>query len=172
MGEIWGFGVEWVERCWGLCVGLDDFRSEMGEFSGENGDSGAEFEAPRRAWETRSARVRVVATPLPSRCQSLPSRNFEEAPGANSDPNTSNLSEVKPCSTGDNGGKSVEKSAESGAAAAAGDTDLQRIRGAKPGAKTPEKSPFIRAANEDDDGYDPYSDRPAETHFFEPNPWD
>lgn len=32
--------------------------------------------------------------------------------------------------------------------------------------------PFLRAPNEDDDGYDPYSDRPADNPFFEPNPWD
>lgn len=32
---------------------------------------------------------------------------------------------------------------------------------------------FIRAENEDDDGYDPYSDRPAEREpLFEENPWD
>lgn len=30
----------------------------------------------------------------------------------------------------------------------------------------------IRAANEDDDGYDPYSDRYEETPLFEPDPWD
>ncbi len=33
-------------------------------------------------------------------------------------------------------------------------------------------SPFIRAANEDDDGYDPYSDRPARVEpLFERDPW-
>ncbi|WP_172135212.1 hypothetical protein [Adlercreutzia sp. ZJ473] len=33
--------------------------------------------------------------------------------------------------------------------------------------------PFLRAENEDDDGYDPYSDRPAEREpLFEANPWD
>ncbi|MCI8367843.1 MAG: hypothetical protein HFJ66_09670 [Eggerthellaceae bacterium] len=144
----------------------------MGDFLGENGEFEGEFEAPRKAWETRSARVRVVTTPLPSRCQALPLRNFEAAPGANSDPNASNLSGVEPCSTGDNGGKLVEKSAEIGAAAAVGDAGLTGIHAAKQGRKPAEKSPFIRAANEDDDGYDPYSDRPAETHFFEPNPWD
>ena len=32
--------------------------------------------------------------------------------------------------------------------------------------------PFRRAANEDDDGYDPYSDRPAEpAPLFERDPW-
>ena len=32
--------------------------------------------------------------------------------------------------------------------------------------------PFIRAENEDDDGYDPYSDRrPEREPLFEPDPW-
>ena len=30
----------------------------------------------------------------------------------------------------------------------------------------------IRAENEDDDGYDPYSDRREERPLFEQNPWD
>lgn len=34
------------------------------------------------------------------------------------------------------------------------------------------RDPFLRAANEDDDGYDPYSDRREEPFLFEPNPWD
>ena len=33
-------------------------------------------------------------------------------------------------------------------------------------------SPFIRSENEDDDGYDPYSDRPARKEpLFERDPW-
>lgn len=32
---------------------------------------------------------------------------------------------------------------------------------------------FVRAENEDDDGYDPYSDRPAlREKMFQENPWD
>ena len=30
---------------------------------------------------------------------------------------------------------------------------------------------FVRAQNEDDDGYDPYSDRVEEPPLFEPDPW-
>ena len=30
---------------------------------------------------------------------------------------------------------------------------------------------FFRAANEDDDGYDPYSDRQEKAPFFEEDPW-
>ncbi len=34
------------------------------------------------------------------------------------------------------------------------------------------QDPFRRAANEDDDGYDPYSDRPADpVPLFESDPW-
>ena len=40
----------------------------------------------------------------------------------------------------------------------------------KQSSRTPD--PFIRAENEDDDGYDPYSDRREETPLFEANPWD
>jgi hypothetical protein len=36
----------------------------------------------------------------------------------------------------------------------------------------PEQAPFLRAENEDDDGYDPYSDRPpAREPLFEADPW-
>ena len=35
-----------------------------------------------------------------------------------------------------------------------------------------ERDEFVRAANEDDDGYDPYSDRPADREpVFEEDPW-
>ncbi len=45
-----------------------------------------------------------------------------------------------------------------------------------PAPKTDRKAkvqdPFIRAENEDDDGYDPYSDRrPEREPMFEPDPW-
>ena len=37
---------------------------------------------------------------------------------------------------------------------------------------TPEEREFIRAENEDDDGYDPYSDRrPLAEPLFERDPW-
>lgn len=38
--------------------------------------------------------------------------------------------------------------------------------------KQPKDDPFVRPENEDDDGYDPYSDRPpAREPLFEENPW-
>lgn len=43
---------------------------------------------------------------------------------------------------------------------------------AKPARPTGAQSDFIRAENEDDDGYDPYSDRPARPEpLFERDPW-
>ena len=33
------------------------------------------------------------------------------------------------------------------------------------------RDPFRRPANEDDDGYDPYPDRPADNPLFERDPW-
>ena len=38
--------------------------------------------------------------------------------------------------------------------------------------KPAERDEFRRAENEDDDGYDPYSDRREEGPLFEQNPWD
>lgn len=39
--------------------------------------------------------------------------------------------------------------------------------------KQPKDDPFIRAEAEDDDGYDPYSDRPPTPEpQFQANPWD
>lgn len=39
-------------------------------------------------------------------------------------------------------------------------------------ASTHATSEYLRAANEDDDGYDPYSDRPAPREpLFERDPW-
>lgn len=38
--------------------------------------------------------------------------------------------------------------------------------------KTPATDPFLRAENEDDDGYDPFSDRrPSPEPLFERDPW-
>ena len=35
-----------------------------------------------------------------------------------------------------------------------------------------DQSAYVRAQNEDDDGYDPYSDRPADRDpLFEEDPW-
>lgn len=52
-----------------------------------------------------------------------------------------------------------------------GEKGLSPKTGAKP-EPTPEEREFIRAENEDDDGYDPYSDRrPVSEPLFERDPW-
>ncbi|WP_373578142.1 hypothetical protein [Parafannyhessea umbonata] len=46
-------------------------------------------------------------------------------------------------------------------------------RGARQRPDQPNDDPFIRAEREDDDGYDPYSDRrPTPEPLFERDPWD
>ena len=45
-------------------------------------------------------------------------------------------------------------------------------RHARPKPDQPKDDPFIRAEREDDDGYDPYSDRrPTPEPLFERDPW-
>ncbi len=41
----------------------------------------------------------------------------------------------------------------------------------KPSKGAKARDPFIRPANEDDDGYDPYSDRRGAEPLFEADPW-
>ena len=51
----------------------------------------------------------------------------------------------------------------------------RRSRGLRPAAGEPPAmdAEFARAENEDDDGYDPWSDRrPEPDPLFEPDPWD
>lgn len=45
-------------------------------------------------------------------------------------------------------------------------------KGVETDPRTAPDDPFLRAANEDDDGYDPYSDRPAPPEpLFSEDPW-
>lgn len=64
---------------------------------------------------------------------------------------------------------------ESAGATAAGATGLVPPPSASPRIAPPRVAsddPFLRAANEDDDGYDPYSDRPAPPEpLFQEDPW-
>lgn len=49
---------------------------------------------------------------------------------------------------------------------------LRKARLKKAQAERTTASPYLRAENEDDDGYDPYSDRPAAPEpLFERDPW-
>ncbi len=58
--------------------------------------------------------------------------------------------------------KPVAKTGAVGAANTAGAAAVARAK----------DDSFLRAENEDDDGYDPYSDRREEAPLFEANPWD
>ena len=63
---------------------------------------------------------------------------------------------------------STDKAADAGAVARAG-APVGRIVSDR--VKPVQKSAYLRAENEDDDGYDPYSDRRSEPPLFEPDPW-
>ena len=69
-------------------------------------------------------------------------------------------------------GKSVSRCADPAEAADAtgpGAAQAERLRQAS---EQPENDPFIRAEAEDDDGYDPYSDRPPTPEpTFQEDPW-
>ncbi len=67
-------------------------------------------------------------------------------------------------------GHDGDAGATGGGAAAGGSTDGGT--GARQVTAQPENDPFIRAEAEDDDGYDPYSDRPpAPEATFQEDPW-
>lgn len=69
---------------------------------------------------------------------------------------------VKPLPSQVAAAKAKAGAAGAGAAGASGATGV--------GGGAPD--PFLRAANEDDDGYDPYSDRPAPREpLFQEDPW-
>lgn len=77
---------------------------------------------------------------------------------------------VKPLSQGDAAGSDGGGSGDAGTAGAKPGSrpDASREAGGRSGASG---DPFLRAATEDDDGYDPYSDRREEPPLFEPSPW-
>ena len=60
-----------------------------------------------------------------------------------------------------------------GPSAEAGRHSAKESATAGSASEQPASDPFIRAENEDDDGYDPYSDRPPTPEpLFQENPWD
>ncbi|WP_296011557.1 hypothetical protein [uncultured Adlercreutzia sp.] len=51
-------------------------------------------------------------------------------------------------------------------------SQVRAAAAAQKGEGATEDDPFLRAENEDDDGYDPYSDRPAPREpLFQEDPW-
>ena len=67
---------------------------------------------------------------------------------------------------------SASRAADPEAAANASRAARQSAKPAKSTKQARQKSAYLRAENEDDDGYDPYSDRPARPEpLFERDPW-
>ena len=63
--------------------------------------------------------------------------------------------------------------ADKGSSAESGRHSAEEGAASGSASEQPANDPFIRAENEDDDGYDPYSDRPpAPEPLFQENPWD
>lgn len=54
----------------------------------------------------------------------------------------------------------------------AGASGLRSVGASSSTSDPASRNPYLRAENEDDDGYDPYSDRREEPPLFEENPWD
>lgn len=82
--------------------------------------------------------------------------------GADADQDKKNHAGAGACA-GEPAGAGRADSVATGAAA--------RVGGRCAGSPAP-RDPFIRAENEDDDGYDPYSDRrPEPEPLFERDPW-
>lgn len=151
-----------------IVVGCGKFVANRGKFVAIRANRrrlGGEMERQNYPSKKREARVTIVTTPLPS-------RKNQGSKTAKSDRIASNCGTPRACSNEDNGGKTVEKSLQPMAGEGLESCrERQAKRYEKPLPKS-ETDPFIRAENEDDDGYDPYSDRPARSDFFEPNPWD
>lgn len=119
----------------------------------------------KKPFQTRPARVTIVTTPLPSRKKTQMEQGNDERIAS---------SRVTPgvCSNGNNRGKSVDNFSALASERERSRFEISAVSPAKATQKPADIAPFIRPENEDDDGYDPYSDRPATTEFFEPNPWD
>ncbi|MEY8460204.1 hypothetical protein AALA69_03635 [Eggerthellaceae bacterium 24-137] len=93
---------------------------------------------------TRDPHARIVVKPLPSQVAAAKAKARAAGAGAAS-------------------------AGVPGASAAAGAAGQARPAA---GAAGLAPDPFLRAANEDDDGYDPYSDRPAPREpLFQEDPW-
>lgn len=101
---------------------------------------------------TRDPHARIVVKPLPSQVAAAKAKAAAESAEA----------------AGGVGAAGV-------GATAAGTTGLVPPPSASPRIAPPcvaSDDPFLRAANEDDDGYDPYSDRPAPPEpLFQEDPW-
>lgn len=126
---------------------------------------GGGVDQSKKPFQTRPARVTIVTTPLPSRKKTQMEQGNDERIASSC---------VTPgvCSNGNNRGKSVDNFSTPALESEQSRFEISAVSPAKATQKPADIALFIRPENEDDDGYDPYSDRPATTEFFEPNPWD
>lgn len=133
---------------------------------------------------TRDPHARIVVKPLPSQVAAAKAKAAAESAEAAGGFGTAGIGVG---SAGGVGAAGVGAKTAGGPAAAsrvgaagvgataAGTTGLVPPPSASPRIAPPcvaSDDPFLRAANEDDDGYDPYSDRPAPPEpLFQEDPW-
>lgn len=119
---------------------------------------------------TRDPHARIVVKPLPSQVAAAKAKAAAESAEAAGGFGTAGIGVG---SAGGVGAAGV--GVGSAGAKAAGATGLVPPPSASPRIAPPcvaSDDPFLRAANEDDDGYDPYSDRPAPPEpLFQEDPW-
>ncbi|MCR2037964.1 hypothetical protein [Adlercreutzia caecimuris] len=138
---------------------------------------------------TRDPHARIVVKPLPSQVAAAKAKAAEsaEAAGGVGAAGAGATAAGGPAAAGGVGAAGVGAKTAGGPAAAsgvgaagvgataAGATGLVPPPSASPRIAPPRVAsddPFLRAANEDDDGYDPYSDRPAPPEpLFQEDPW-
>ncbi len=114
---------------------------------------------------TRDPHARIVVKPLPSQVAAAKAKAVESAEAAGG---------VGAAGAGAKTAGGPAAASRVGAAGvgatAAGTTGLVPPPSASP--RVASDDPFLRASNEDDDGYDPYSDRPAPPEpLFQEDPW-
>ena len=128
---------------------------------------------------TRDPHARIVVKPLPSQVAAAKAKAAAESAEAAGGFGTAGIGVG---SAGGVGAAGVGAKTAGGPAAAsrvgaagvgataAGTTGLVPPPSASP--RVASDDPFLRASNEDDDGYDPYSDRPAPPEpLFQEDPW-
>ncbi len=106
---------------------------------------------------TRDPHARIVVKPLPSQVAAAKAK----VAGAEAD--------GRP---GSAGAKAAACPGAAGRVGAAGVGATGAALASSASSHVAPDDPFLRAANEDDDGYDPYSDRPAPPEpLFQEDPW-
>lgn len=120
---------------------------------------------------TRDPHARIVAKPLPSQVAAAKAKAAAESAEAAGGVGAARVGATAAGGLGAAGGFG----AAGVGSTAAGATGLVPPPSASPRIAPPRVAsddPFLRAANEDDDGYDPYSDRPAPPEpLFQEDPW-